>query len=967
MAEPYYPTLNKKPYFPEHNDNALEVFGKGLVSGFLNVGAGLVGTAEFLAEQTPWVEQGNFLEDVRKNIQAEEKEWETDPQGKVQWVANVVGQAVPYMGSALAGHAAVGVLGSMGIGFAVEGQEAYDEAIARGESEGTANWERGIVGGVNAMIEAFQMGSIMKFADKGKHTFKAFRKHAAKKAWDKVYKEGIGLTKDLMVNSIEEAAEEFLQEGVSVSVPYFLEGAENFGNQEYFEYIWSNKDRLGAAALGGAVVSPFLGLGRAAIPSLAGPSVDSINQMKQRVTDSKISTEEKAALMRDIDKFSEKYFGEIPEFIAKQEKIGTEEESSQETIKERISLIDRAEDKLQQWEDTRPEYEAGIKEESGKRFGEVENFIKQTMSDTSLDPRARVALALSFMKGKMGQQYTKFLDQGFTVEDHNALLDTAMRVHQDSATDFLKSVYAINKMFVEGAIPERNELKSLEPIFGKSFVKKAVEVVDRIKSKPKTRGQKILGQIRELFNFPRAVLASLDFSAIGRQGALVAFMKPKAWIKGVTAGYRAFFSEDYADFIDLSIKTHRHYALMKKSGVFQSERGALQDSEEYFASKVAHAVPGVKASERAYVTSLNVMRAHAFYNIASQWVGAGKPQEDYKELAKVLNHITGRGSLGALKKLGPALNIMFFAPKLQIARVETFTDLIPIRDGKLFVSPTQKILAFTLAKAFGTGMLILWMLSKRKGVKVEHDPRSSDFGKIRIGDTRIDFWGGYSQMMRLVANMATGEMKSTTTGEKYGISPIEVGARYLQTKLSPVAGAALDAYRQEDFKGSLLEPNLETVSKQFYQRFTPLFLQDTADALYYQGLTPESVATSGLALHGIGAMTYPVSDSSQAKLTKNHYAKEAYGVNWSELGPISQQMLRLHNPLIAQTEREARRERLGKKAKARVIAEQRKSERKITRALKPAVRKELDRLLVPVGGLGRRLSEDWYLNDQKYK
>jgi len=975
VAERYYPNAEKKLYFPEHNDGILETLGKSVVQGFLDVGAGLVGTVEAGLELTPWVDEDNYLTQVRENIRAEEAEWETDPDTKTEWVASVLGQTLPYMGAALTGGAAAGPLGAAAVGFAVEGQDAYEAAIKRGATEGQANWERGIVGTVNAAIEGFQIGRLLKFSDEGIHTFKKFRRLASKKAWDKVAKEGVQFSKQVLRNSIEEAAEEFLQEGVSLTVPYFVEGREEFGDRDYLRYMMDNADQLGAAALGGAVISPFLGVGRAVVPGMAGPSVESFQKMRQRTLERKDITEEsKAVVLREIDNLAERVYGEIPEFV---QEANPENKVAQD---KHMSLVDRAVDKLEQWEDTRPEYEAGIKEEQAKRFGEVENFIKGTMNDRSLDPLARAAMVKKFMQGKMGQQYTKWLDQDFTKEDYQTLVDTTMRVHAESATDLLKSITALNKMFVEGSIPEKNELKSLEPVLGKSFVKKSVEIIDRIKSKPLTRGQRIMGQFKELFNFPRAMLASTDFSMGGRQGWMIPFFQvakrdgwkisfpltgAKAWIKAVGHGYRAFFSEDYADFIDLQIKTHPQYDLLKKSGVFLSERGQLSESEEYFASKVAQSFPGVKASERSYVTTANAMRSYCFYSIAEQWAGTGK-SPDLPKLGKILNHLTGRGDLGYLKNLGPALNIAFFAPKLTISHIQKPLDLLPIQDGKFRWSPSQKILAATLAEAFGTGMLVLWLLSKRKGIEVEFNPKSTDFGKVKIGKTRIDFWGGYSQIMRLVARMATGEIK-TSAGEHYDIPRMEVVARFLQTKLSPVAGALLDAYRGEDFKGSILEPDLETGAKQLYQRFTPLFLQDTADALYYQGLSVNSIATSGLALHGIGAMTYPVNESSQAMMTKNKYAKNTFGTRWDELGPISQQMLRIYNPLIGETERRARKERTSRKAKARVLQEHRKTERLITKSLDKDVRKELDRLLVSVGGVGRRLSEDWYLNNTKYK
>lgn len=953
--------MEVEPYFPQYNDGTLEIFGKGLVHGFLNIGAGLVGTAEEIAEATPWVDEGNYLEQVRQNIRAEQQEWATTPEGAMEWTANVVSQALPYMGAALTGHAAVGVLGSMAVAASVEGQDAYESAIERGASETEANTSRVVVGSINAVIEAVQMGRLLKVAGKGKHTLTQFRKLAAEKAFGKMAKEGADFGKDVLLNSIEEAAEEFIQEGVSLTAPYFIEGAENFDDQTLFQHLWANKEQLGAAALGGAVVSPFLGVARAAIPAAANPGVGQIQALKDRVQDQDWSNERKASQLRDIDKFAERVYGGIPEVA---QEIHPDDVQAQS---EHADLIDRLDDVLDGVEENRAAYEAGIKKERGERFGDVEQAVQGMMNDPNIDDRAKMAKVRKIMQGKMGQLFPSLIEQGWTQQEYDHFIQASMKVHKGSATNLLKSFDAFQKLFEEGAMPELNEVKALEPILGRAFVKKTTETITKLKEKPKTVGEKILSNIKEAFNFPRAILASLDFSAAGRQGALMAFMKPGAWARGVSSGYRAFFSEDYADFVDLQIKTHPLYDTLRANEVFISERGKLDASEEYFASQLAHKLPGIKASERAYVTSLNVMRAYAFFNIAEKWAGTGS-MSNLPELAKVLNHITGRGDLGSLRKLAPALNIMFFAPKLQIARVQTLTDLIPFKDGQHLVSPTQKILAATLAEAFGTGALILWLLSQLKGVEVETNPKSSDFGKVRIGDTRIDFWGGYSQMMRLVANLATGEMKSTSTGEVYDLKITDTVARYMQTKLSPVAGMALDVYRGEDFKGDILEPTLEGGATQFYQRFTPLFLQDTADALYYQGLTPATMATSGLALHGIGAMTYPVSESGKVGQLKNKYAAEVFsGAKWSELGPISQQKLRLHYPLIGEQERRSRSERTGKKAKARVLQEMRKSERKLMRSLAAPVREELNRLLVPVGGLGRNLSEDWYLNDQKYK
>jgi hypothetical protein len=43
---------------------------------------------------------------------------------------------------------------------------------------------------------------------------------------------------------------------------------------------------------------------------------------------------------------------------------------------------------------------------------------------------------------------------------------------------------------------------------------------------------------------------------------------------------------------------------------------------------------------------------------------------------------------------------------------------------------------------------------------VEIDPRSTDFGKIKVGNIRWDIWGGFQQWVRVASQLATGERKT---------------------------------------------------------------------------------------------------------------------------------------------------------------------------------------------------------------
>jgi hypothetical protein len=64
----------------------------------------------------------------------------------------------------------------------------------------------------------------------------------------------------------------------------------------------------------------------------------------------------------------------------------------------------------------------------------------------------------------------------------------------------------------------------------------------------------------------------------------------------------------------------------------------------------------------------------------------------------------------------------------------------------------------------GTG--VLTAASHIPGVDVGTNPLSSDFGRIRIGDTRIDIFGGFQPIVKLIAQFYAGEVVSSVTGKK---------------------------------------------------------------------------------------------------------------------------------------------------------------------------------------------------------
>lgn len=262
--------------------------GKGIARGFLNLGAGVVGTADWLVETVSYpvysllspemkakADRFNeFVFDERKRkIVASRKSLAADPENAAGWVGAVIGEALPYLAASMVGGAAgaakagaaglssagttlSAAAGAASVGFAVEGEMAYQSAIDGGATEGQANTERVIIGSVNAAIESLQALQVLKV---GKEFAKVGKLKAAMRAkvLAKTGKTG-ALTADLLWEALGEGLEEGGQELTSLMVPALLR--DDIKRKENGEVDWAAFGKqIGGSVIGGAVAGGVFG------------------------------------------------------------------------------------------------------------------------------------------------------------------------------------------------------------------------------------------------------------------------------------------------------------------------------------------------------------------------------------------------------------------------------------------------------------------------------------------------------------------------------------------------------------------------------------------------------------------------------------------------------------------------------------------------------------------------------------
>ncbi len=147
------------------------------------------------------------------------------------------------------------------------------------------------------------------------------------------------------------------------------------------------------------------------------------------------------------------------------------------------------------------------------------------------------------------------------------------------------------------------------------------------------------------------------------------------------------------------------------------------------------------------------------------------------------------------------------------------------------------------------------MYSLLTGRQQESTPTSSDFGKIRSGDTRLDVSGGNATYLSLLSRIITQKMKGSSgiskeLGTGFGqTSAFDLIAQFTRYKLSPNASFFVDAVAKANAIGEK-----KTVTESAIDRFKPMFANSVVELL--KSDTEGKFALALTALFGAGLNTY---------------------------------------------------------------------------------------------------------------
>jgi hypothetical protein len=178
---------------------------------------------------------------------------------------------------------------------------------------------------------------------------------------------------------------------------------------------------------------------------------------------------------------------------------------------------------------------------------------------------------------------------------------------------------------------------------------------------------------------------------------------------------------------------------------------------------------------------------------------------------------------------------MLFSPRLMASRFQMLNPYYYYKLSPIARKEAAKSLASTIA--FTTTSL---GLAHMAGLKVGVDPRSTDFGKIRVGHTTYDMTGGFSSYIRLIAQEVYGQ-RVNPDGSKQKINRLDTVGSFLRNKESPPLSEVHSMMKGVDNnfeKVGLHHP--KQIAEDIGKDFVPLVAQDT----YSEFMTMPTITVS---------------------------------------------------------------------------------------------------------------------------
>lgn len=532
-----------------------------------------------------------------------------------------------------------------------------------------------------------------------------------------------------------------------------------------------------------------------------------------------------------------------------------------------------------------------------RTFGEATSLSKRVAQMTGEAPssvRQRAVRRVSEQFGKLGGPKAGIVGDGAeTAAQAAPKAGTKARALNDARTA-AEAALGRSLTAEEGAYLAKLPKSRLA-----TFATEAAEAVKKpvdIDAK-QSLGSRLKDEAAALIGSPRTLKASYDLSAPGRQGLALGVRHPIEWVQGWAPMMKAWASEKGAQAVNESIEQLMagwkakygddlmHFYQTGADAPGLERVPGFESAGRGWIASALRKLPGMENSERAYSTFLNYQKAKTFNTMARSMERAGVTDpKQYKALGTLLDHATG---YGAAPLKGRVEGQAFFSQRYMTSRFQFLTD--PIVEGLAKGDlRTARMGAENLVAFVGAQAVALTLLKESGLVDVELDPRSTDFGKIRIGGQRFDAAAGFLPIVRTAARIATGEAKAVS-GRVYDIKPEEEALKFFRNKLAPLPSEVVTRVVGENAIGE--KPGELLSLKTVRDLFMPLLADAAWETFSETGSVPATLRTIGAELVGVGTSTYGTGQAGQVDLAKSAYGREFDSLPSETQVKINEQLL----------------------------------------------------------------------------
>lgn len=436
----------------------------------------------------------------------------------------------------------------------------------------------------------------------------------------------------------------------------------------------------------------------------------------------------------------------------------------------------------------------------------------------------------------------------------------------------------------------------------------------------KSIAQNAARAMSDLISLPRSLQTRFDFSYPFRQGLLFVRRQGEFWDAFGTGLQSLWKDEDWKRAVEAEYMNAPYNPQTLK--ITKWSGGNMAEREELFYNRLLDKFPApmrkvFDASEEAATIFINKLRSDVTNNVARKWLRNGleatDPEfiQDLNIFGNYVNRATGYGNLGELEKSVGALNTVFYGARRNVAMVQA--------PGYLFNSSARvRVEAWKdFMGLFGLGASTLG-LAQLAGIGDVNtfNPDSADWGKLKVGGTRLDIWSGYQQTARLVYKIASGEMKDPGDLSVFWKNVLP----YLGNKLSPQAGAAVSTMPEG------VKRVIQPVDRPFKltDALAPLAWSGLVQAIKEDGAVAGAIAATGLV--GMGSQTY----QSQTDV-RDKEAQTQFKTDYENLTPVQRQAV---NKSEAVTKYQQENSSQYKESKDRLLAPINQEEKQAEQAFK---------------------------------